>query len=195
MVVSDSARAHAITALSMLVNTLSFMCSEPTAVITVRLLTDTTKAVSSTRTRESREPLLAARSTPSESRPSVLASSSMPRRSTRSSAWRENCSGSSRRPARASSGRTGRRRRRPCLGALARGAVCAGWLGRTGRDGGAGEATRRYERGVRLDRAHSTSVTLVSLTPDSPSTVTVVPAAVDCTLSTLPRTVSPRGLE
>ena len=53
----------------MLVNTLSFMCSDPTAVMTVRLLTDTTNAVPSTRTRESREPLLAARSTPCESLP------------------------------------------------------------------------------------------------------------------------------
>ncbi len=56
--VVDAARSHAITALSMLVNTLSFMCSDPTAVMTVRLLTDTTKAVPSTSTRESREPLL-----------------------------------------------------------------------------------------------------------------------------------------
>ncbi len=47
----------------MLVNTLSFMCSDPTAVITVWLLTDTTKAVPSTSTRESREPLPAARCT------------------------------------------------------------------------------------------------------------------------------------
>src|SRR3984885_16301191 len=81
---------HAITALSMLVNTLSFMCSDPTAVMTVRLLTDTTNAVPSTSTRESREPLLAARCTPCESLPSVAESSSMPRRWTRASACFEN---------------------------------------------------------------------------------------------------------
>src|ERR1700691_1528460 len=77
----------------MLVNTLSFICSDPTAVMTVRLLTDTTNAVPSTSTRASREPLPAARPTPSESRPSVAESSSIPRRCTRASAWRENCSG------------------------------------------------------------------------------------------------------
>src|SRR5207237_1110229 len=47
--------AYAMTALSMLVNTCSFMCSRSTAVTTVLFLTDTTNAVSSRRPSEARD--------------------------------------------------------------------------------------------------------------------------------------------
>src|SRR5213079_3148616 len=52
-----------MTAESMLVNTCSRMCCASTAVMTVRLRTETTNAVPSTRTTDSRAPLAAARCT------------------------------------------------------------------------------------------------------------------------------------
>src|SRR5690349_12311868 len=78
-----------MTALSMLVKTRSFICSAPTAVITVRLRTETTKAVPSIRTRASLAPLAEARPIPSWSRAMVASPTSMPRRRSRSSAWPE----------------------------------------------------------------------------------------------------------
>src|SRR5581483_3995881 len=61
------------------------------AVITVLFLTDVTKAVPSTKTTESREPLAAAWAIPLDRRWSVRWSTSIPRRCRRSSAWREKC--------------------------------------------------------------------------------------------------------
>ena len=61
------------------------------AVMTVRLRTETTKAVPSTRTTDSRAPLAAARCTAPSRRSRVCGEVSMPRRCTRSSAWPENC--------------------------------------------------------------------------------------------------------
>jgi len=65
------------------------MCSDPTAEMTVLFATDTTNAVPSTKTTESREPLAAALATPPVSRCSVAPDISIPRRWRRSSAWRE----------------------------------------------------------------------------------------------------------
>src|SRR5581483_1605853 len=81
------AAGQAITALSMFVNTCSRMWSRPTAVITVRLGTETTKPVPSTRTSELRAPLAAARLSPSPSRAIVAGSSGIPRCSARCRAW------------------------------------------------------------------------------------------------------------
>ncbi len=173
----------------MLVNTLSFMCSDPTAVITVWLLTDTTNAVPSTSTRESREPFPAARSTPSESLLRVEPSSSIPRRWTRSSACFENCSGwapslDSWPACWSASANDGS----PGAGVREAGAP-AGVLGAP-----AGAAAGWDQRWVG-DRAHWTSVMLASLTPVTPSTVTVVPEESDWTLSTLPVPAPPVELE
>ena len=79
----------------MFVNTCSRMCSWSTAVITVLFGTETTNAVWSTSTSESRAPFEAASFTASSSRETVESSTGMPRRSMRCSAWVEKRSGPS----------------------------------------------------------------------------------------------------
>ena len=180
----------------MFVNTLSFMCSDPTAVMTVRLLTDTTNAVPSTSTRESREPLLAARSHPLrkssqralveldaaalDARERVLGELQAARRLAR---LRERVR--ERRPATAVAAGLPAASRAPAASAGALG-------GGRGRDRG-GEAAGRDERGLEIG-AHSTSVMLERVMPATPSTVTVVPEALDWTLCTVPVAETPDGL-
>ena len=91
---SRAVRPQPMTALSTFVKTWSFFGETGTAVITVRLRTETTNAVESTSTSDSREPLAAALSTAASRRAATGSSKAISRRWMRCSAWLDSFSGS-----------------------------------------------------------------------------------------------------